>query len=318
MSGGGRAILILTFIVIIGAVLFFVRSGAVSDIRFFVSGLVRHPSSSAPSVFAPQGKTSSTQSVSPYVPWYKRPSAPVAQSSPTVPWYKQSQATGTSSISKSSIPQGYTIDQLSPYFHNVQFGSVSVGQISLRANLNGSSTVNITGWMIKAKYGSELVPQAIGLYDPSGLAAENDIILRRGDYVNIYSSASAIGKNLRLNKCTGYLENYNHFTPSLPKNCPSINKSDISGFSGKCQNYISTLYGCRLPASNPPVPQNDYGCIAYLNTINLKGCYDRHIGDSDFLSHEWRVWTSYRFLDQYHDQVLLLDRQGLLVDLHTY
>ena len=253
-----------------------------------------------------------------------QPPPPVAKSSPTVPWYEQPQGTGTSSINPADIPADYTVDQLSPYFHKVRFGSVSAGsyyyagQISLRASFYGGDAVNVTGWMVKGNYGSDLVPRAVNLYDPSGLAAESDIILRSGDYVNIYNSASATGVNLRLNKCTGYLQNNNKVNPSLPQDCPAIDRSDTTGFSGMCQNYISSLYGCALPAPNPPVPQNDYGCIAYLNTINFKGCYDRHAGDADFLSHEWRVWTNHRFLDQYHDRVLLLDRNGLLVDLYQY
>jgi len=36
------------------------------------------------------------------------------------------------------------------------------------------------------------------------------------------------------------------------------------------------------------------------------------------LSHEWRVWTGHKFLDYYHDKLLLLDKNGLLVDLRQY
>ncbi len=325
MKGGARAIMILIFIVVIGVGIFLAHSGFVSGLKSFTSGLTRlfPPSSSSSSS---QGGVSSTQPASsqsapPSVPWYEQSSTPPANSSAAVPWYEQ---TGTSSINPSDIPTGYTIDQLSPYFHRVRLRYVSagsfysVGQISLYANLNGSDTVDVTGWMLRANTGGEVVPQAVNLYDPSGLAAPDDIVLKSGDYVNIYTSASAIGENLRLNKCTGYLEDTNHFNPSLPQDCPSISQSDISGFSGQCQNYITSLYSCALPAPNPPVPQNDYGCINYLTTINFKGCYERHSGDSDFLSHEWRVWTSYTFLDQYHDKLQLLDKNGLLVDLYQY
>ena len=312
------AIIILTIIGIIGAGLYLLRSGAVGKLGSLTSGLIHTSSTPA----APQGAVSQTSTAVQSNPWYGSYSPPVA----STPWYEMFSAlsSGTSAINSADIPAGFTASQLSPYFHKVRLSSVSagssysIGQISLYASFSDNAAVNVTGWTIRAHYGGEIVPQAVNFYEPSGLAAESDIILRSGDYVNIYSSASAIGENLRLNKCTGYLENNNHFTPSLPQDCPSIDRSDIRGFSGACQNYISSLYGCRLPDPNPPVPQNDYGCLSYLTTINFKGCYDRHTGDSNFLSHEWRVWTNYRFLDQYHDQLLLLDKNGLLVDVYQY
>lgn len=326
---GGKGIkIVLFFIVLIGLVLFAARSGIVGKLESTISVLLRPFSSSTLSASTTQqGGFSQTQQASASVPWYEQPSPSPAPSSPSEPWYGQQGTTGTSSINPSDVPhvpQGYALNQLSPYFRKVRLGSVSagsgysIGQISIYANLNRSEAVDVTGWTIAAHQGSDIVPQAVGLYDPSGLAANGDIVLRSGDYVNIYASASAIGENLRLNKCAGYLENYNNFVPSLPRDCPSIDRSDIVGFSGECQNYIQSLSGCRLPDSNQPVPQNDYGCINYLTTINFRGCYDRHLGDADFLSHEWRVWTSHKFLDQYHDQLRLLDKNGLLVDLYEY
>ena len=54
------------------------------------------------------------------------------------------------------------------------YGS-SYGEISLSSyNLGASSTVDITGWQIKTNRGGEYIPQAIGLYDPSGLTAESE------------------------------------------------------------------------------------------------------------------------------------------------
>ncbi|MDP2598601.1 MAG: hypothetical protein Q8P49_02100, partial [Candidatus Liptonbacteria bacterium] len=126
------------------------------------------------------------------------------------------------------------------------------------------------------------------------------------------------GRNLRLNKCIGYLENYNHFDPPLPMNCPYVDRSEVRGFSGACQDYATSLGGCRLPDPNPPIPSNDDACRYYLDTINYKGCFQKHFSDQDFLGHEWRVWSGGSFLDERHDHVVLLDKSGLVVDVRDY
>lgn len=230
----------------------------------------------------------------------------------------------TSSINPYDIPQGYTLAQLSPYFHKIRIGSLysgssfSRGLTSLYASFYGDESINVTGWDIRARDGDQLVPRAVNIYDPSGLSAETDIVMRGGDTVNIYTSRSAIGENLRLNKCLGYLENYNHFDPPLPQSCPYIDRSEVRNFSGACQDYVTSLGGCRLPDPNPPIPQNDDACRYYLDTINYRGCFQKHFGDKDFLGNEWRVWSGNIFLDERHDHVLLLDRSGLIVDVRDY
>lgn len=236
----------------------------------------------------------------------------------------------TPKINPADIPKGFTESQLSPYFHQVRFGGISpgpgyyyyggsYGQITLYAYPpNQSSSINVTGWQIKANRGGEYIPQAVNFYDPLGLNPATDIKLKSGDVLNIYSSTSAV--NLRLNSCIGYLPNLNQFNPGLPQTCPSIDRSGLQSFTGACQNYITSLNGCRQPDfSSPQLPQNDYSCRDYLaNKFNYRWCYDKYFSDPGFLSHEVRVWMGSSPVDQYHDQVQLLDRNGLLVDLYTY
>lgn len=217
------------------------------------------------------------------------------------------------------------MDQLSPYYGQVHLGNVyagyygSYGQISLYTSLPyGTTTVDVTGWQIKTNRGGEYIPQAVAVYDPSGLAAPSDIRLKSGDTLNLYSTSAPV--NLRLNKCIGYLPNQSQFVPSLPQNCPYLDRSEIQNFSGACQNYITSLGNCQLPNFNDfRIPQNDYSCLNYLNThFNYYSCYNAHFADPDFLSNEVRVWMGSSPLDQSHDKVMLFDRNGLLVDLYSY
>ncbi|MFA6354422.1 MAG: hypothetical protein WCX12_01905 [Candidatus Paceibacterota bacterium] len=227
-----------------------------------------------------------------------------------------------------SIPEGFTKEDLSPNAGKVRIGSISggwsgsYGQISLISGIMGDTKIDITGWQIKGRTGLFYLPKAVPFYSPSGLDAPTDIILGKGEIVNIYSSASAIGINLRLNKCLGYIENTNHFTPTLPKSCPRpIDEvSGVYNFSSKCQDYVTSLGSCSFPNISQLWLQNsnEYACRSFLESINYKGCFDKHRSDSNFLSNEWRVWAGSKFLDPRHDRVLLFDAKGLLVDSATY
>lgn len=321
MSMGPKIFAILMVVALLGVGIYIVKSGVFGKlgstraINFFDS----LKSSSSFRVNVPEygyrGGGSGT----------KQPVKQVFQEPPPRPAQQTVPLPAKQTINPAEIPAGFTERELSPYFKKVRIGSVSpgspsyYGQVSLYANYaNATSSINVTGWLLKANKGSQYIPRAVGFYDVLGLAAENYIYLGNSDYLNIYTSASAIGKNLRLNKCIGYLENTNHFTPSLPTSCPSIDRSDVSSFSGACQDYILSLGSCRLPKSNPNLPQTDYACRSFLETINYKGCLDRHSSDADFLSREWRAWSGSTFLDERHDRILLFDGSGLLVDAYNY
>ena len=232
---------------------------------------------------------------------------------------------GVSGINPAEIPQGFTADQLSPYFHDVRLGGVSYGgywgsygQITLYAsNISASTTIDVTGWQIKTKKSGETIPQAVNVYDPSGLTAPTDIRIQNGDNVYLYSTPGPF--NLRLNKCIGYIARSNPTIPPIPQSCPSVDRSQIQNFTGACQNYILSVPNCTVPDLNDiRIPYNDYGCRNYLANMNYLTCFTNHAGDSDFLSHQIMVWMGANVVDQYHDQVQLLDRKGLLVDVYNY
>lgn len=228
-------------------------------------------------------------------------------------------------INPADIPAGFALKDLSPYFKKFSFSVSpahfgSYGQVALYGYNSGpnSSPVDVTGWYFRAARGSLAVPQAVNVYDPSGLTPQSDIYFRSGDTLYLYTTASPIGVNIRMNKCLGYLPGINNSVPQLPLNCPHIDRSQIQNFSSPCQNYILSLGTCKIPGSNPPIPYNDYACQAFLSNLNYRGCFQQHGGDPDFLGSQWYAWTSNTFVDQQHDHIYLFDRQGLLVSEYIY
>jgi len=308
---GGKIIIVLFGVFLLGLVIYAVNSNIVGKLGSPLGSLF-HYSSSTWSITAPATISSG-------------PAAPRAQATPNTATYGG--ASGSSTINPAEIPAGFALNQLSPYFKKITFGGASpassyyYGTITLTTyGLQASDTVDITGWQIKTDRGGEYIPQAIDLYDPSGLAAASDIIVGPNQYLYIYSSPGPF--NLRLNECIGYIGNSNKFTPALPENCPSVNQSAISkmGFTGACENYIYSLGSCaEADPNNIQIPRTDYACQNYLeNNFNYKACFNAHVGDADFLSNQWWIWMGSSPLDQYHDTMDLFDKSGLLVDQYSY
>jgi hypothetical protein len=306
---GGRIGFIFIMIIILGVCLFLYTSG------IFTKGITGFNSlfavSSSTSLF-PSGGSSTVQG----------PSSPLGPPPPDQTTI--STPSPTSTINPANIPAGFTAAQLSPYFQEVRLGGVSAGSsyyygtITLNAYFNATGTIDITGWQIKSRNSGEYIPQAVDVYDPSGLAAESDIRMKSGDTTYLYSSSAPF--NLRLNECIGYVAHVANFDPALPLSCPYVSSSQIDGFSGSCQNYIDTIGSCQQPdLSSPQIPRTDYACQQYLeNNFTYKSCFTQHASDPNFLSNQVWVWTGSNGVDPYHDKVELLDRNGLLVDVYTY
>jgi hypothetical protein len=226
---------------------------------------------------------------------------------------------------------------LSPDFKKVNVSSVSAystsgGNYSATIRINysvpGGDSVDITGWRVKSNKGEIFLPQAVAVYEPNGLNNEGNIILSGKGNITIYRGKSPIGRNFQLNKCTGYLQKTYNFNPSLPSNCPRVDRSQITSFSGQCQNYIMSLGSCSLPDLKiyNSFPGTDQGnqCRAFLSGITFNSCFQKHQGDSDFFSpngsNEWRLWMDFNdnIFDSQHDRILLFDNNGLLVSQYIY
>lgn len=198
-------------------------------------------------------------------------------------------------------------------------------RITLYSRLQEKETVNITGWKIKSNKSEIIIPQAVEIYNPDGSTQASDIILKPGNYVELYSLTSPLNRNLRLNKCIGYLGEIYNFQPIyLSQSCPSFSGSEIRQLSGQCQSYLLSLSACKTPDVNfyNNLPGTDEGnaCRAFLQNIGYGSCFRGHRQDADFLSGNWIIWleTQTLNLDARHDYLRLYDRKGNLISEYSY
>lgn len=252
---------------------------------------------------------------------YRSPDGTLITSKTNPPSGSGAVSGGSGSVSPPSVgmPQDAPSPRFSEFYGRVKMGTVKSNQISLRANFQSGEKINITGWYIKARNGGWYVPKAVNIYDPSGLAEPGDILLGRGETVNMYSGSSPLGVNFRLNLCTGYLNNDRKFSPTLPRQCPGADKATLRNFSSQCQDFVpGAVSSCKEPRSNPPLPYYDEGCLEYLELFSFKGCFDTYRSEPGFLKPEWRVWMGTTFVNARHDRVFLLDTNGFVIDWREY
>jgi len=198
----------------------------------------------------------------------------------------------------------------------------------LELNVNSSVTekILISDWTLKSEMtGTEIkIGEASKLPYTSQINKESAVFVSGGDKIIITTGRSPIGVSFQINKCSGYLEQFQNFYPSLKKECPLVEDEDlpISGpnaFNDECWDYIESISCCETPLVFPLDMQ--YECRSYLTTeVNHNACIDNHKNESDFYQPEWRIFLE-RETDLWKKEreiIELLDAQGKIVDIYSY
>ena len=169
--------------------------------------------------------------------------------------------------------------------------------VTIRMASGTTTAVNITGWKLRSLMsGREVtIPQGTYLFFTSTVNGEQDIYVTGGDTVYLLTGTSPIGVNFKTNKCSGYLEQFQNFTPYLSTSCPLPRDENLSAISNlsinnACLDYIDSFPKCRIQTETLPSSWS-YECKNFVQTkINYSSCIDIHKEDKNFYGHEWRVY----------------------------
>ena len=230
------------------------------------------------------------------------------------------------------LPAGVSKSDVSPWYGQVKISSFNPNRsfgdrngFVLNASLNSAKAVSVTGWQVKANRWDVKIPSGASDYPPYGLLPEGNITLENGGVLRAQYGVSPIGKNFRPNICSNYLKQTYAFEPQLPSmNCPPVyTREEIAVAAGACQNLLMSIQNSCRPATSEETSKLTYmefrDCEPFLKRLNYNDCYSKNKSNTDFYSKEWIVWLKNPVLaDKDHDQVLLLDENGLLVDKYIY
>lgn len=198
--------------------------------------------------------------------------------------------------------------------------------VILDVSSNAQSSVTITGWSLVGSSGiNAKIGQAAQLAVSGQVNSEAPITVLPGGRVYITTGRAPSGSSFRINMCSGYLEQFQDYYPSLRLDCPRPTEEMLkypSGIAGNraCIEFIERLTSCRLYTD--PVPGNiGSECQNFvLNQLSYNGCINNHKNDTGFYKNEWRVFLSrdQELWQSKYERIRLLDENGKVIDQISY
>ncbi|HEC32884.1 MAG TPA: hypothetical protein ENI63_01330 [Candidatus Kaiserbacteria bacterium] len=187
--------------------------------------------------------------------------------------------------------------------------------------------LTITGWKLQSMVTNRIVtiPKATKISTSGSVNIEQPIVVYPQDEVYLLTGYSPVGNSFQINKCSGYFEQFQDFTPSILKECPlpkdefAFTKSDPLRFGDECLSYIEDLSRCNMPLEALPIGFPDSCVIFITEEINYSSCVKNHRNDDDFFKPQWRVYLKRnQELWNTRDIIRLLDADGKTVDVFSY
>lgn len=199
--------------------------------------------------------------------------------------------------------------------------------LQIAANYANEAAIDLTGWVLEsALTGARIIiPPAASPYVANTASVLRGVVLEPGNLALVSSGASPVGISFRENMCTGYLQQFQAFSPPLADECPSpsqilpLTSENLQRYGDACFDAINNLPQCRFPQS---IPNEVSGaCRAFLTEfLSYNGCVNQHRQRSSFNGSTWRVYlgSGVEIWRNSHDAIRLLDAQGKTVSVFVY
>jgi hypothetical protein len=206
--------------------------------------------------------------------------------------------------------------------------------LELRHSRGGERSATITGWTLTSPITgrSVTIGEAARIPLLGRVNVMGPVLLSSGERAYLLTGRSPNGISFLLNRCIGYFEQFQNFTPSLPRECPRIKDEPLppshrpearaygaSSLEDACLDYIERVGECTVPVSIPPTLSG--ACQEFVvETANYGACVDRHRSDERFFKDEWRLYfgRDEELWKEKREVIELRDSDGKLVDVVVY
>jgi hypothetical protein len=197
----------------------------------------------------------------------------------------------------------------------------------ISASQRNEKNISITGWQLESLISKKkaLIGGGTELFRSGVINSESSILLKPGEQAIISTGRSPIGASFRVNKCVGYFEQFQDFSPTLRTSCPRPSDEfdkfaniPINDFT--CEDIVNRMRACEMPLFALPIGTTNE-CSEFISiNINYTGCIKNHKDDLDFEEDEWRVFLgrSEELWRMKRETIQLIDNEGKVVDTFTY
>lgn len=196
--------------------------------------------------------------------------------------------------------------------------------ITIKADSSNRVPVHITGWRLESSLTGRSVE--IGKGTPTLVLGQpgddSSIALQPGDSAIISSGRSPVGASFRVNICSGYLEQFQDFSPTLSLMCPlptSESSYDSRNLGEACYRALESIPRCSVELNLPAELSED--CRAFVvKNLTYNGCVENHRDNKGFARREWRIYLNQpsELWKERFEVIKLVDQAGNLVDSATY
>ncbi len=201
--------------------------------------------------------------------------------------------------------------------------TVSEEYIVLHENEQSTTTIPLLGFTLASKKSGVIVniPNASTLFFANSKNSESTVALSPGDTIYLDTGLSPNGSSFKVNICSGYLSQFQNFTPYLSTNCPAPRNENLSSIPANqvindaCFDYINSMSSCQIQTANLPANWS-YECTNFIySKINYTSCINTHKNDANFYTKEWRVYLkrSSTLWKSEREDIILYDGAGKIV-----
>lgn len=199
--------------------------------------------------------------------------------------------------------------------------------VTIEAQYSNESPLSISGWSLESALSGVRVsiPSAASPFWLGAVNTLDPVQLAPGHAAMLITGTSPVGVSFRENICTGYLSQFQDFSPSLALRCPTptdeipVTVENMQRYGSECIDVAPYIPTCQFPQQLPP--SLSPSCRTYLQTtLSYNGCVAKHASDAVFSENTWRLYLgSLRELWRNdHDALRLLDNEGRVVDVFVY
>lgn len=180
--------------------------------------------------------------------------------------------------------------------NNLKDDNVDEEYFILAVANNINTYVPLVDWKIvdRKRRVSYSIPGAVRILGSSSVQKSDFLNAEAGDIIIVSSGRSPTGFSFKVNKCSGYREQFKNFTPSIKKNCPDplddfLLDNSVPFNDNRCYDIVDKAKRCEVFIDVPTGVTKE--CTIFLeDVLTEEGCVSRHRDDSDFFLGEWRVY----------------------------